>query len=361
MGYHIRTTAEVAQWLENLRETDPGTAVLVDEALTVLRDEGGSLGPPLVVPVDVPARHTRPDLDHAYQGQLELLTRARRAVANMATARRRLNLQIQQLEHQVTKLGDQGAMAHQFGRDDLAAEARARQSAVVAEIAGLRDQYAHVRSEEERLTLTSQRLQDRVDVFRTRKEAIKAGEEAAEAAAEAAAVELAIEDFTADAGGSDLDRTVNQPSPGKPVGPSPLRLSELRPGAPRWSGVRILFTVEHSGTAAEQPGAAAEHPGAAAEYPGAAAEYPGAAVEHSRAAAEHPGAAAEHSRAAAEHPGAAAESRGTPVKSSATAVEPSATAVLLAAGTERDWLDAWYAAAIMQCQARYERDQDNAG
>src|ERR1700678_1040732 len=38
-------------------------------------------------------------------------------------------------------------------------------------------------------------------------------------------------------------------------------------------------------------------------------------------------------------------------------VEPPDTAVLLAAGTERDWLRAWYAEAILHCRARYERDQ----
>jgi hypothetical protein len=52
MGYQIRMAAEVRRWLEKLRETDPGTGVLVDEALAVLGDRGASAGPPLVVPVE---------------------------------------------------------------------------------------------------------------------------------------------------------------------------------------------------------------------------------------------------------------------------------------------------------------------
>jgi hypothetical protein len=42
-------------------------------------------------------------------------------------------------------------------------------------------------------------------------------------------------------------------------------------------------------------------------------------------------------------------------------MEPSGTAVLLAAGTEHDWLDAWYTEAIHQSRTRYRRDQDGTG
>ena len=35
--------------------------------------------------------------------------------------------------------------------------------------------------------------------------------------------------------------------------------------------------------------------------------------------------------------------------------------MLLAAGTERDWLDAWYTEAIRQSRARYRRDQGRTG
>jgi hypothetical protein len=38
-------------------------------------------------------------------------------------------------------------------------------------------------------------------------------------------------------------------------------------------------------------------------------------------------------------------------------VEPPGTAVLLAAGTEGDWLRAWYTEAIANCRVRYQREQ----
>jgi hypothetical protein len=37
------------------------------------------------------------------------------------------------------------------------------------------------------------------------------------------------------------------------------------------------------------------------------------------------------------------------------------TALLLAAGTERDWLRAWYTEMLLHCRTRYERDQGTTG
>ena len=51
MGYQIRMAAEVADWLARLKDRDPATAELVDQALAALREQGPGLGPPLVVPV----------------------------------------------------------------------------------------------------------------------------------------------------------------------------------------------------------------------------------------------------------------------------------------------------------------------
>ena len=155
MGYRIRMVPEVAGWLGQLRDADPGTAGIVDEALAALRDEGSSLGPPLVIPVDVRPEPARPDLDQAYQRQLEMLARVRRAVAEMATARKRLELQTHQQEQAVTKLGEQRIKDLQAGRSDLAAEVGTRLPVVGAQLADLRNQYANVRSEEERLTVAS--------------------------------------------------------------------------------------------------------------------------------------------------------------------------------------------------------------
>ncbi|WP_289849669.1 PspA/IM30 family protein [Actinoallomurus spadix] len=123
----------------------------------------------------------RETLDYSYQRQLEMLQKVRRGVADVATSRKRLELQINQLEQQQNKLTEQGKKALQVGREDLAREALTRRAGLDGQLNDLRAQYQQLQGEEEKLTLASQRLQAKVDSFRTRKETIKATYTAAEA------------------------------------------------------------------------------------------------------------------------------------------------------------------------------------
>jgi hypothetical protein len=91
MGYLIRMAPEVAHWLAVVRGRDPALADLIDEAVGALRAGGERVGPPLVIPLDDPSRSVRPDLDAAYERQLGMLTRVRRAIADVATSRKRWN------------------------------------------------------------------------------------------------------------------------------------------------------------------------------------------------------------------------------------------------------------------------------
>jgi phage shock protein A len=123
----------------------------------------------------------RETLDYSYQRQLEMLQKVRRGVADVATSRKRLELQISQLEREQQKRTDQAKQFLQGGREDMAREALSRRGALEAQLGDLRQQYANLQGEEEKLTLASQRLQAKVDSFRTRKETIKATYTAAEA------------------------------------------------------------------------------------------------------------------------------------------------------------------------------------
>ena len=129
------------------------------------------------------AEDPRETLDYSYEKQLELLTKVRRGVADVATSRKRLEIQLQQLSATSDKLQDQAQQAVSLGRDDLAREALTRRGAVNTQIADLQTQHSQLQAEEEKLTQTSQRLQAKVDAFRTRKETIKATYSAAEAQA----------------------------------------------------------------------------------------------------------------------------------------------------------------------------------
>jgi phage shock protein A len=127
------------------------------------------------------AEDPRQTLDYSYQRQLDLLSKVRRGVADVATSRKRVELQVNQLEAQSTKLSTQAEKAIGMGREDLAREALTRKSGLTNQINDLKAQHAQLQGEEEKLTLAQQRLQAMVESFRTRMETIKATYTAAEA------------------------------------------------------------------------------------------------------------------------------------------------------------------------------------
>lgn len=127
------------------------------------------------------AEDPRETLDYSYEKQLELLQKVRRGVADVATSRKRLELQLAQLQQQSDKLEQQAKAALAGGREDLAREALTRRSGLATQIADLQTQHAQLADQEEKLVAASQRLQAKVESFRTKKETIKATYSAAEA------------------------------------------------------------------------------------------------------------------------------------------------------------------------------------
>jgi phage shock protein A len=123
----------------------------------------------------------RETLDYSYQRQLEMLTQVRRGVADVATSRKRLELQMNQLRQQQNKLDGQARQALGAGREDLAREALGRKGNLQSQISDLENQYQSLQADEEKLTVASQRLQAKVEAFRMQKETIKATYTAAEA------------------------------------------------------------------------------------------------------------------------------------------------------------------------------------
>ena len=123
----------------------------------------------------------RETLDYSYQTQLELLQKVRRGVADVATSRKRVELQMNQVQQSTDKLDRQAREALGAGREDLAREALSRKAGLQTQLTDLQNQYSSLQGEEEKLTAASQRLQAKVDAFRVKKETIKATYTAAEA------------------------------------------------------------------------------------------------------------------------------------------------------------------------------------
>ncbi|HMR49893.1 MAG TPA: PspA/IM30 family protein [Arachnia sp.] len=123
----------------------------------------------------------RETLDYSYERQLQLLQNVRRGVADVATSRKRIELQANKLNSEVERLTLAAQRALEAGREDLAREALTRKSGLQTQLADLQAQHAQLQAEEEKLVRASARLQAKVDAFRTRKETIKATYSAAEA------------------------------------------------------------------------------------------------------------------------------------------------------------------------------------
>ena len=123
----------------------------------------------------------RETLHYSYQQQVEMLTRVRRGVADVATSRKRVELQMNSLQKEVTRRETQARDALGKGREDLARAALGNKASLQGQLNDLQAQYAQLQEQEEKLTLASQRLQAKVDAFRTKKETIKATYTAAEA------------------------------------------------------------------------------------------------------------------------------------------------------------------------------------
>jgi phage shock protein A len=127
------------------------------------------------------AEDPRETLDYSYQRQLEMLQQVRRGVADVATSRKRVQLQLQQLESSQAKLEAQARAALAQGREDLAREALTRRGGIETQSTDLHRQEAELQAQESKLVDAAQRLQAKVETFRTRKETIKATYTAAEA------------------------------------------------------------------------------------------------------------------------------------------------------------------------------------
>ena len=123
----------------------------------------------------------RETLDYSYQRQLEMLTQVRRGVADVATSRKRVELQMNSLRQNQNRLEGQAKQALGAGREDLAREALGRRAALQSQLTDLENQYQSLQADEEKLTVASQRLQAKVEAFRMQKETIKATYTAAEA------------------------------------------------------------------------------------------------------------------------------------------------------------------------------------
>jgi phage shock protein A len=123
----------------------------------------------------------RDAMAYGYARQRELLRKVKLGLIEVATSRRQLDAQAKKLRERVPELETQAKRALESGREDLARMALQRKQTSLTELARLEKQLEEVTEEERKLTLAEQQFAQRVDTFRTRREAMSAQYTAAEA------------------------------------------------------------------------------------------------------------------------------------------------------------------------------------
>jgi phage shock protein A len=127
------------------------------------------------------AENPNETLDYSYEEQLRQLQNVKRGIADVTTAKKRLELQYTSMQQQVDKLDGQARDALKANREDLAREALTRKAAVQGQLDGIMQQGQQLEAQQSKLVEGERTLQAKVEAFRTQKEVIKAQYSAAEA------------------------------------------------------------------------------------------------------------------------------------------------------------------------------------
>ena len=120
-------------------------------------------------------------LEYSYQKQMELLQNVKKGIADVVTAKKRLQMQSTKLEQSVVKLDTQARQALSQGNEELARTALERKTLAQTELQSLDQQVKELEGQQEQLTANEQKLRQKIEQFRTKKEVIKAQYSAAEA------------------------------------------------------------------------------------------------------------------------------------------------------------------------------------
>src|ERR1035441_6956032 len=112
------------------------------------------------------AEDPRETLDLSYEKQIEQLQQEKRGLADVATAKKRIELQALQLQQEATKQQQEARQALAPKRDDLATEALTRRSGIATQLEGLKTQHDQLAQQQERLPATTPKIPARDDAAR---------------------------------------------------------------------------------------------------------------------------------------------------------------------------------------------------
>jgi phage shock protein A len=146
------------------------------------------------------AENPNETLDYSYEEQLRQLQNVKRGIADVTTAKKRLELQYTSMQQQVDKLDAQARDALKANREDLAREALTRKAAVQTQLQSIMDQGQQLEAQQQKLIEGQKTLAAKIESFRTQKEVIKAQYSAAEAQVRIGEAATGIGEHMADVG-----------------------------------------------------------------------------------------------------------------------------------------------------------------
>jgi phage shock protein A len=120
-------------------------------------------------------------LDYSYEQQRVLLQNVKRGIADVATSKKRLQLQSDKLEASLVRLDSQAREALAAGREDLARQALERKTLAQQQLQDLDRQVEQLDAQQQKLAASEKQLGAKIEAFRSQKEVIKAQYSAAEA------------------------------------------------------------------------------------------------------------------------------------------------------------------------------------
>ncbi|HLM48907.1 MAG TPA: PspA/IM30 family protein [Solirubrobacteraceae bacterium] len=120
-------------------------------------------------------------LDYSYTKQQESLQQLKKGIADVVTAKKRLQLESKKHEQGLVKLDTQARQALAAGKEDLARTALERKTAIQNELQSLDQQVTELEAQQQSLVEKEAKVRQKIEAFRTKKEVIKAQYSAAEA------------------------------------------------------------------------------------------------------------------------------------------------------------------------------------
>ena len=120
-------------------------------------------------------------LDYSFEKHKEAINKLRREIAELLTAKKRLEKQKEVISNNISQLAGQACYALNYDREDLARLALQRKNTNILQIQKLNKQIDDIQVEKEKLQAIENRLSVKIEEIRTRIEIIKAQFSATEA------------------------------------------------------------------------------------------------------------------------------------------------------------------------------------